>query len=709
MALPNTNPARYMVTAALPYANGPLHIGHLAGAYLPADIYVRYLRLVGKDVLFMCGSDEHGVAITIKALKEGITPKELVDKYHENLKRSFQDFGISVDNFSRTSAKIHHETSQEFFLKFYLENKFDIIESEQFFDEESNLFLADRYILGTCPKCGNPNAYGDQCEKCGSSLNPTDLIDPRSALSGKKPELKKTKHFYLPLNKYQEFVQNYLNTKKESWKSNVAGQCQSWLNDGLQPRAMTRDMDWGIPLPDQVEGGKGKVLYVWFDAPIGYISATKEFFIHKSKENSAVKPENWKPYWQSEDTKLVHFIGKDNIVFHCIVFPCILYAHGDYIWADDVPANEFLNLEGEKLSTSRNWAVWADDFVKDFPNQIDVLRYVLAATMPETKDNDFTWKDFQTRNNSELVEIFGNFINRVITLLHKYYNGLVPTPENFSEMDQSALKYINDQSSEIGNLIEKYHFRKALSEAMNLARSGNKYLAESEPWKLIKTEPGKVATIMYVATQISAALGIVFEPFMPEVSKKLRHLLNFDLNSWSDLGSNELISPGHMVSKPELLFSKIEDQEIDIQISKLHKPNSDSISKTQESDENKELAGSSSNSVYPSKSEIIFEDFDKIDIRIATILEAEKVKNADKLLKLKIDTGIDQRTIVSGIAKFYSPEEIIGKQILVLINLAPRKLKGIESQGMILMADEPEGKLIFVQPAELALNGSKVK
>jgi len=683
-------PARYMVTAALPYANGPLHIGHLAGAYLPADFYVRFLRLKVEEVVFVCGSDEHGVAITIRARKEGLTPKEVVDKYHEQIKTALAEFDVATDIYSRTSNTIHHETAQEFFLKFYQTGQLTEQTSEQFYDSEANMFLADRFITGTCPKCGYDKAYGDQCEKCGTSLNPTDLINPVSTITGKTPELRETKHWYIPLDKYQKQIEKYILEDHTDWKTNVFGQCKSWLNEGLQPRAITRDMDWGIPLPKEVTGGEGKVLYVWFDAPLGYISATKEYFVEKGN------PEGWKPYWQAKDTKLVHFIGKDNIVFHCIIFPIMLMGHGDYILADEVPANEFLNLEGDKISTSRNWAVWAHEFVAEHPDKTDVMRYVLGSTLPETKDNDFTWKDFQTRNNSELVEIFGNFVNRVLTLIHKHFEGKIPNPDTFTETDQNALAQISLIADEISDHITNFRFRNALQSVMNLARVGNKYLAETEPWHLIKKQPERVPTVLYVGAQITTALSIAFAPFLPKKSAQLRAMLDIASDfSWQDLYKKEIIQTGRQLGKAELLFHKIEDSFVEAQIQKL--------------EASKKANEAANASLAPAKGTITYEDFDKIDLRIGTILKAEKVKNADKLLKLEINTGLDVRTVVSGIAKFYQPEEIVGRQVLILVNLAPRKLKGIESQGMIMMAEDPTGKLIFVQPESEFPNGSIVK
>ena len=667
---------RYTITAALPYTNGPIHIGHLAGVYVPADIYARYKRLTGNDVAFICGSDEHGVPITIKAKKEGVSPQEIVDRYHKIIKDSFVDFGITFDNYSRTSAKIHHDTASQFFKTLYDKNEFVEEVSEQLYDAEANQFLADRFVVGTCPKCGNEESYGDQCEKCGTSHNATDLINPKSAITGNIPTLKETKHWFLPLNKHEQFLKEWiLKGHKKDWKSNVYGQCKSWLDDGLRPRAVTRDLDWGIPVP--VPGGEGKVLYVWFDAPIGYISATKEWAAREGKD--------WEPYWKDQDTKLVHFIGKDNIVFHCIIFPAMLKAEGSYILPDNVPANEFLNLEGNKLSTSKNWAVWLPDYLKDFPNKQDVLRYALTANAPETKDNDFTWNDFQARNNNELVAIFGNFINRVVVLTNKYYNGLVPTPSDFSTIDQETLAAIKAYPSVIESSLERYRFREASQELMNLARLGNKYLADEEPWKLVKIDEVRTKTIMFIALQIASALATLSEPFLPFTSTKLKGILNSDANKWEDISTKDiLISANHQIGKGELLFSKIEDTEIQAQLDKL-----EASKKTNEA---------AKKVVEPQKETINFDDFTKLDIRVGTILEAEKMPKAKKLLVLKVDTGIDVRTIVSGIAESFTAEEVVGKKVTVLVNLAPRALRGVESQGMILMTETPEGKLVFVNP-----------
>ena len=674
---------RYTVTAALPYANGPVHIGHLAGCYLPADIYVRYLRSKVEDVKFICGSDEHGVPITIKAKKEGITPQQVVDKYHKMMAEAFNEFGVSFDIYSRTSSKIHHETASEFFKKLYEKKVFVEEVTEQYFDEKANQFLADRYIVGTCPKCGNENAYGDQCEKCGSTLNATDLINPKSALSGEKPVLKNTKNWFLPLDKMQPQIESYIDSHKE-WKSNVFGQCKSWLNSGLQPRAMTRDLDWGVKVP--VEGAEGKVLYVWFDAPIGYISATKEL------------TPDWELYWKDKETKLVHFIGKDNIVFHCIIFPAMLMAEGSYILPENVPANEFLNLEGDKISTSRNWAVWLHEYLVDFKDKQDVLRYTLCANAPESKDNDFTWKDFQAKNNNELVAILGNFVNRTLVLTHKYYEGKVPEASEYTKVDLLLLEEISKYPAKIAASIEQYRFREALSEVMNLARLGNKYLADNEPWILIKTDEKRVQTIMNVSLQISANLTVLMEPFLPFTSVKLSNMLNLNKGlKWNDATRTDLLLAGHLINTASLLFDKIEDEAIVAQVQKL---------------EDSKLLNEENNvaMIEPSKPETSFDDFSKMDIRIGTILEAERVPKTDKLLKLLIDTGIDKRTVVSGIAGYYKPEEIIGQQVCILVNLAPRKIKGIESQGMILMAENNKGELSFVAATKDTMNnGGAVK
>jgi methionyl-tRNA synthetase len=680
-------PKRYTITAALPYTNGPIHIGHLAGVYVPSDIYARYLRLTGKDVAYICGSDEHGVAIPMRAKKEGVSPQDIIDKYHGIIKKSFSDFGISFDNYARTSDKIHHETASAFFNKLYENGDFIEEVSAQLYDAEANQFLADRFVVGTCPKCGFEESYGDQCENCGTTHNATDLINPKSAITGNIPSLKETKHWFLPLDKHERFLREWiLEGHKKDWKPNVYGQVKSWVEDGLRPRAVTRDLDWGIPVP--VKGAEGKVLYVWFDAPIGYISSTKEWAAREGK--------NWEDYWKKDDTKLVHFIGKDNIVFHCIIFPSMLKAHGDYILPDNVPANEFLNLEGNKLSTSKNWAVWLHEYLEEFPDQQDVLRYTLTANAPESKDNDFTWKDFQAKNNNELVAIFGNFINRVVVLTNKYYNGIVPTPNDFSEIDEDVLAAVKEFPNTIGKSIERYRFREASQELMNLARLGNKYLADEEPWKVIKLDEKRVQTILYVALQISTALAVVSEPFLPFTSIKLKNILNVDEKlSWAAVTDAPILLPSnHQISKAELLFSKIEDKAIEAQIEKLQ------ATKIANEQENKALE--------PQKETIDFEDFTKLDIRIGTILEAEKVAKTKKLLKLKVDVGIDTRTIVSGIAESFSPESIIGQQVSVLVNLAPRKIRGVESQGMILMTDTPDGKLAFVEPEKTVKNGQEV-
>ncbi|WP_353145267.1 methionine--tRNA ligase [Chryseobacterium sp.] len=663
---------RKMITAALPYANGPVHIGHLAGVYIPADVYARFQRRLGKDVAFICGSDEHGIPITIRAKKEGVTPQDIVDKYHEIIKKSFSDLGISFDEYSRTTSKKHYETSQDFFKVLYEKGKFTEEVSEQYFDEQAGEFLADRYIVGTCPNCGNENAYGDQCEKCGSTLSPSELINPKSMLSGNVPILKETKNWYLPLNEYEDFLNEWIiEGHKDDWKPNVYGQVKSWLNDGLKPRAMTRDLNWGVPVP--LPNAEGKVLYVWFDAPIGYISFTKEWAEKNGK--------NWKDYWQSEDSDLVHFIGKDNIVFHCIIFPSMMKAHGDYIMPKNVPAFEFLNLENDKISTSRNWAVWAHEYVEDFPGQQDVLRYALLSSAPETKDNNFTWKDFQTKNNSELVGIFGNFINRVAVLIHKYYDGVVPQ----GDINGPELKEINKTAKEISGFLENYEFRNSLSALMNLARFGNQYLQTEEPWKTIKDNPEKAAQSLFVGAQIAVALAQLCEPFMPFSSEKLLNMFNVTKLDWTDVENKSvLIETGHKINEASLLFSKIEDNVIEAQIQKL-----------EDTKQNNKKTNPNAN---PMKEEITFDDFTKIDLRTATILEAEKVEKADKLLKLTVDTGVDVRTVVSGIAESFTPEEVIGKQVMILLNLAPRKIRGIESQGMLLLTTKPDGKLSFVTP-----------
>jgi methionyl-tRNA synthetase len=678
---------RYTVTSALPYANGPVHIGHLAGVYVPADIYVRYLRQRKRDVLFVCGSDEHGVPITMRAKKEGVTPQQVVDKYHTIIRDSFKDFGISFDIYSRTSAKVHYDTSSEYFKDLYEKKVFEEKVSEQYFDPKALQFLADRYIVGTCPKCGNENAYGDQCEKCGSTLSPSELINPRSMLSGEKPVLKETKHWYLPLNQYENWLREWILEGHKEWKTNVYGQCKSWIDQGLQPRAVTRDLDWGVPVP--LPGSEGKVLYVWFDAPIGYISATKDYFQQKNADSKA-----WETYWKDKETKLVHFIGKDNIVFHCIIFPVMLKAHGEYILPDNVPANEFLNLEGNKISTSRNWAVWLNEYLVDFPGKQDVLRYVLASNAPETKDNDFTWKDFQARNNNELVAIYGNFINRAIVLTQKYYGGEVPEAGQLEAIDLEVLEKLKAFPAQVAESIELYRFREALSILMDLARTGNKYLADTEPWKLIKTDENRVKTIMNISLQVAANLAVLSEAFLPFTAQKLRDMLQIPSLTWEEAGSGNLLKAGHKIQEGGLLFEKIEDATIDLQLKKL---------------EDTKAANAAANAaVAPAKPEVTFEDFQKMDIRVATILEAERVPKTKKLLKLKLDTGIDERTVVSGIAEYYEPEKIIGQQVCLLANLAPRDIKGIQSQGMILMAEDPTGKLTFITPSAAWINGSIV-
>lgn len=677
---------RYTVTSALPYANGPIHIGHLAGVYIPADIYVRFLRANGRDVLFIGGSDEHGVPITIRARKEGLTPQQVVDKYHGIIKQSFEELGISFDVYSRTSAPIHHETASAFFRKLYDNKQFVEKESEQYYDVEAQHFLADRYITGTCPRCGNERAYGDQCESCGSTLSATELINPKSALSGNTPVMKETKHWYLPLDQYESWLKEWiLESHRDDWKINVYGQCKSWIDSGLQPRAVTRDLDWGVKVP--VEGAEGKVLYVWFDAPIGYISATREW--------SETTGKSWEPYWKSDDTKLLHFIGKDNIVFHCIIFPSMLKAEGTYILPENVPANEFLNLEGDKISTSRNWAVWLHEYLVDLPGKQDVLRYTLAANAPETKDNDFTWKDFQTRNNSELLAIFGNFVNRTMVLTHKYFNGDVPELGEMSDTDRAAIQELALFPERIASSIENYRFREALNEMMNLARLGNKYLTETEPWKNFATNPEQVKTNLYISLQVCANLSILCEPFLPFTSKKLMEMLNISLFPWDQAGSASLLPVGHKLNQPALLFERIEDDFVAAQIKKL------TDTKAANEAENAVIA--------EQKPEITYDDFTRLDLRIGTIVEAEKVAKTAKLLKLLVDTGIDKRTVVSGIAEHYTPEQVIGQKVVLLANLAPRNLKGIESKGMILMAENKEGKLCFVSPTEAFGNGSEVR
>ncbi|MCU4174462.1 methionine--tRNA ligase [Carboxylicivirga sp. N1Y90] len=672
---------RTLVTTALPYANGPVHIGHLAGVYVPADIYVRYLRLKHEDVVLIGGSDEHGVPITLKAKNEGVTPQDIVDKYHGIIKDSFEKFGVSFDVYSRTSSKMHHETASDFFKTLYDKGEFVEKESEQYYDEEANQFLADRYITGTCPHCKSEGAYGDQCESCGTSLNATDLINPQSVVSGSKPVVRKTKHWYLPLDKHEPFLKEWILDGHKEWKPNVYGQCKSWIDLGLQPRAVSRDLNWGVPVP--VEGADGKVLYVWFDAPIGYISATKE-----------LTPE-WEKYWKSDDSRMLHFIGKDNIVFHCIVFPSMLKAEGSYILPENVPANEFLNLEGDKISTSRNWAVWLHEYLVDFKDKQDVLRYVLTANAPETKDNDFTWKDFQARNNNELVAILGNFVNRAVVLTHKYYDGAVPAAGELTDYDKETLNEIPAIVKRVEDALDIFRFREAVREAINLSRLGNKYLADCEPWKLAKTDPERVKTIMNIALQITANVSILIEPFLPFTAKKMQDMLNLENLDWSSCGNLELLSAGSLINKPELLFEKIEDATIQEQLDRLQQTKVDNEAA------NKVAA--------PAKDNIEFDDFTKMDIRVGTIVEAEKVAKTKKLLQLKVDTGIDQRIVVSGIAEFFKPEEIIGKHVSILVNLAPRKIRGIESQGMILMAEDASGKLEFVAPASDVKPGSEIR
>ncbi len=715
---------RTLVTCALPYANGPVHIGHLAGVYVPGDIYTRYLRMRGEDVLFICGSDEHGVPITIKAKNQGVTPQDIVDKYHSIIKDSFTRLGINFDIYSRTTSAVHHKNAADFFRKLYDDEKFVTKETEQYYDTEAKTFLADRYITGTCPKCGNPGAYGDQCEKCGSTLSPEELIDPKSALSGSAPVKMKTKHWYLPLDKYEPWLREWILEQHKEWKTNVYGQCKSWLDGGLQPRAVSRDLEWGVPVP--VDGAEGKVLYVWFDAPIGYISNTKELL-----------PESWEKWWKSEDTRLVHFIGKDNIVFHCIVFPSMLKADGSYILPDNVPSNEFLNLEGDKISTSRNWAVWLNEYVDEFPGQEDVLRYVLCANAPETKDNDFTWKDFQQRNNSELVAIFGNFVNRAVVLTGKYFGGKVPQNLKPEAIDKEALDAIIPCKEALEKYISEFHFREALKEAMNIARIGNKYISDTEPWKVAKTDMDRTASILYTSLQICADLAIAFEPFLPFSCEKLRGILRMGINagfdhragegeptvnfykegesaalhtvapsdglvfSWDNLGDAELLPAGHELGEASLLFQKIEDSVVEGQIAKLQ-----STKAANEAAAAAKAAVEAAKRVEPQKPEVTFDDFGAMDIRTATVLAAERVPKTDKLLKLTIDTGIDERTIVSGIAEYYSPEDMVGKQICILANLAPRSIRGIESKGMILMAKQGDGKMRFITPQETLNNGA---
>ncbi|WP_026968779.1 methionine--tRNA ligase [Algoriphagus terrigena] len=683
----NKNFKRYTVTSALPYANGPLHIGHLAGCYVPSDIYVRYLRSLGRDVAYICGSDEHGVAITIKAQKEGKTPQEVVDHYHKMMKGSFEQFGISFDHYSRTSAPIHHETAQSFFKDLYEKGEFLEQTTEQYYDEEANQFLADRYIEGTCPKCGNEHAYGDQCERCGTSLSPTDLINPKSKLSGRTPVLKETKHWFLDLARYQDYLKKWiLEDHADDWKNNVLGQCRSWLEagEGLQARSMTRDLDWGIPVP--VAGAEGKVLYVWFDAPIGYISSTKEW--------AAEKGIDWEPYWKDEDTKLVHFIGKDNIVFHCIIFPAILKTHGGYVLPDNVPANEFLNLEGDKISTSRNWAVWLHEYLEDFPGKQDVLRYVLTANAPETKDNDFTWKDYQTRNNSELVAIYGNFVNRAVVLTQKFFQGIVPERGELRGYDEEVLAALAEFPEKIASSIERYRFREALGLVMDLARLGNKYLADTEPWKEIKTDEPRTKTILNIALNIAANLAIVSEPFLPHTAKKLFDLFDIEAGKWDEAGNGELIRANRSLGEMGLLFEKIEDETVEKQVQKLL--------------DAKKMNEAANTPVTPMKELISYDDFAKLDMRVVTILEAEKMPKSKKLLKLKVDIGLGHRTVLSGVAEHFEPEFLIGKQVTMLINLAPRKMMGIDSEGMILMAEDKDGKLKLLQPHDGTASGSTI-
>lgn len=685
---PMTNFKRTTVTSALPYANGPVHIGHLAGVYVPADIYVRYLRLKGEEVLFVGGSDEHGVPITIKARNEGVTPQDIVDRYHGIIKKAFEDFGVKFDVYSRTTSKTHYEVASDFFKKLYENGKFIEQTSEQYYDTEAKQFLADRYITGKCPHCGNENAYGDQCEKCGTSLSPTDLIEPKSTISGSIPEMRETKHWYLPLDQHEAWLRQWILEDHKEWKSNVYGQCKSWLDMGLQPRAVSRDLDWGIPVP--VDGAEGKVLYVWFDAPIGYISNTKELC-----ENEPEKFGNWETWWKDPETRLLHFIGKDNIVFHCIVFPAMLKAEGSYILPENVPANEFLNLEGDKISTSRNWAVWLHEYLEDFPGKQDVLRYVLTANAPETKDNDFTWKDFQARNNNELVAIYGNFVNRALVLTQKYFDGKVPALGELTDYDKQTLADFADVKLQVEKLLDTFHFRDAQKEAMNLARIGNKYLAETEPWKLAKTDMSRVAAILNISLQIAANLSIAFEPFLPFSSEKLRNMLNLASFDWSELGKMDLLAENHQLNTPELLFEKIEDEQVEAQIKKLHD------TKT----------ANEINAYKPQavKENVAFEDFGKLDIRVATVLECTKVPKADKLLQFKLDDGMGGRTILSGIAAYYpNPEELVGSQVLFIANFAPRKLRGIDSEGMILSAENTDGTLTLVRPSEKLTNGSMV-
>ena len=672
---------RTLVTAALPYANGGVHIGHLAGVYVPADIYVRYLRLRGRDVLFICGSDEHGVPITIRAKKEGVTPQDVCDRYHKLIKESFEKFGISFSIYSRTTSDVHAKTATEFFEKLYEKGEFIEQESEQYFDEEAKTFLADRYIKGECPHCGNPDAYGDQCEKCGKDLSPTELINPHSTISGSKPVLRTTKHWYLPLDKAQPWLEKWILADHSDWRSNVVGQCKSWFDMGLKPRAVTRDLDWGIPVP--VEGAEGKVMYVWFDAPIGYISNTRELL-----------PNDWEKWWKSQDTRLVHFIGKDNIVFHCIVFPAMLKAEGSYILPDNVPANEFLNLEDDKISTSRNWAVWLHEYVEEFPGKQDVLRYVLTANAPETKDNNFTWKDFQARNNNELVAVYGNFVNRALVLTQKYFGGKVPPCGELTEQDKEIIAEFRDVKAKVEELLEKFRFRDAQKEAMNLARIGNKYLADSEPWKVFKTDPKRVETILNLSLQLVANLAIAFEPFLPFSSEKLRSMINMPDLKWDNLGQTDLLAAGHELNKPELLFEKIEDEVVEAQIKKL--------------EETKKANEAANYKAAPIRTDVDIEEFSKMDLRVGTVLECEKVPKADKLLRFLIDDGLEKRQILSGIAKYYKPEELLGKQVVFIANLPARKLRGLDSQGMILSAINNDGSLSVITVDRPVKPGSEV-
>ncbi len=673
---------RHLITSALPYANGPIHIGHLAGVYIPSDIYTRYLRLKGEDVLSICGSDEHGVPITLKARQEGVSPQVIVDRYHELNKTSFEKFGIAFDIYSRTTSPVHYDTASEFFRTLYDKGIFIEKTNEQFYDEEAGQFLADRYITGTCPHCGYEKAYGDQCERCGTSLSPTELINPRSTISGSQPVLRRTKHWYLPLDKYEPFLRKWILEEHREWKTNVYGQCKSWLDQGLQPRAVSRDLDWGVPVP--VEGAEGKVLYVWFDAPIGYISATREL------------TPDWEKYWKDPETRLIHFIGKDNIVFHCIIFPTMLKTEGSYILPDNVPANEFLNLEGDKISTSRNWAVWLHEYLEDFPGKEDVLRYVLTANMPETKDNDFTWKDFQARNNNELVAIIGNFVNRTVVLTNKYFEGAVPARGTLSQEDRDVLEQMSRIREKTEHHLDHFRFREALKEAMTLARMGNKYLADTEPWNIIRTDREKVGTVLNICLQLTANLSLLMEPFLPFSMEKLRQFIRFEKAAWNLIGSPDLLPAGHKIDKPTHLFEKIPDEVIEKQINKLKATRTEN-----EQEEEQKLT--------PQKKQVDYDDFAKLDIRLATIVAAEKVPKTKKLLKLTLDTGLDRRTVVSGIAEYFTPGEITGKQIAVLVNLAPRKIRGIESQGMILMAEDPAGKLHFIIPEEKTDNGSEIK